>query len=611
MLKHIEKVKNNIHKKMDTVPLWAEFTLFLAAIMIMLTIVQSFTIYRWERKRTIDSQVASTKRLLELKMTIMKDYLDSLSDYAILPVYDSSLYSTLLSNGELTDESIEDVRTAVRTYFYSRKGLLSYHIYLLNHDISVGRDNGKDGIRVRTIDDMKDTEIYKACASNSRNYAVFPSDDSEVLFHFVHAIIRIQDKSIVALTDMEVDRRTMGYLSSQSVVPNEVLSLYNTEGRLLYTDADDDLHDILASHTPEENRDLFLPLASYEKAVYRKIDGVEYLLNVATDTDDTLIMTSLLPLPDVLSQVRKVRYYAAMIGIIFLIVAVTAAYILIRYLSAPLTALVSMQERYGKGEVSRAMLGRSREGAELGRSFNRMTERIDTLIKENYAAELNEKNARLAALEAQVNPHFLYNTLQAIGSEALLNDQTAIYNMLLSLAANLRYTIKAPNVVSLRDELKYVDNYIMLQEIRMEDRLSVTRHIDEAALDCLVPKICIQTLVENSIIHGIGGDRASIHIDLTVEADSGGIYIKVLDDGIGITDNELAEIRGSFHLQTLTDANQGIGLANLYNRLTILYGGEADINIDSSTGEQSYTMVALILPEKRRGEEVVQDTDNR
>ena len=594
----MRRIKQAITEKMNRVPLWAEFTLFLAIIMILLTVVLSWSIYSREQKRTIDSQMTASRRLLNLKMTILDEYMEQLlSSYAILPVYDSSLYSTLLSTGELSDETIENIRSTVRTYYYSRSDLLSYHIYLLNHDLAVGRNYGQDGIRVYGIENMEDSELYKACASSRKNYAIFPSDNPNALFHFVHSIIRVQNRQIVALTDFEVDRSDIEYLSSQSISPGEVMNLYSMEGDLLYTDAKDELKESLTAYTSDENINSFFISTSDNKPLYCKIGGITYLLTMAKDSDGALVMTSLIPLSDILSQIKQTRLYAVMIGLIFLILAVAAAYILIRYLSAPLSALVKIQESFGEGMVSTASLGRSRESAELSRSFNNMTQRIDTLIKENYAAELNEKNARLATLEAQLNPHFLYNTLQAIGSEALLNDQTEIYNMIISLASNLRYSIKAPNVVSLKDELTYVDNYIKLQKIRMENRLTVEKDVDNATLSFMVPKICIQTLIENSIIHGIGGDRTSIHIKLTAFMRDNKTIIRVQDNGIGISPDELEKIRHSFHSQTLSDSNQSIGLANLYNRILLLYGDTADMQITSESGKESYTVVILTLPE--------------
>lgn len=593
-------LRKAIRKKMDRVPLWAEFTLFLALILLLLTALLSVCIYSMEQKRTIEARVTATRQILDLKMTILEAYLDSLSSFAILPVYDSGMYSALLSTGQLSAKTVEDIRSTVRTCYYSRSDLLSYNIYLLNHDLAVGTKLGQNVIKVYEAKDIASSKTYKDCVSGTRNYTIYPSGNPKALFHFVHTIIRINDKKTVAITDFETDLTSIAYLSSRSLSPDEVLLLFNSGGELLYTNAPDGLGDVLSDCTPAENMRRFFPESTESEKGYLDINGVSYLLNTVKSSDGSIILSSLVPLQDVLSRLKQTRLYAVLISLVFLIPAIAAAYILIRYLSAPLTALVNIQEDFGDGKVSTVDLGRSRESAELSRSFNEMTRRIDALVKENYAAELNEKNARLASLEAQVNPHFLYNTLQAIGSEALLNDQTGIYRMLICLASNLRYSIKAPNVVTLKDELGYVDNYILLQKIRMGDRLDITRNTDEDTLAFHVPKLCIQTLIENSIIHGMGEDRSSIHIDLGTSLKDGKAVIKVSDDGIGIEPEELTRIRQSFHSGILFEPDRSIGLANLFNRIRLLYGDDADMEISSRTGAASYTSVTLVLPDTQK-----------
>lgn len=596
MKERMKKIRHYIRERMDRTPLWAEFTLFMALILILLTFVMSVSVYRREKARTTDAQLMAAQSLLNLKMANLEEYIDALSDFAILPVYDSELYTALLSGGEMSDRVLESIRSSVRTFFYTRDDLLSYHIYLLKQDIVVGRDYHKEGVRIDRAEDMKTSELYRACSESDKNYAILPSEHPDALFRFVHSIIRIRDKSIVALVEFEVDHSAIDYLSSQSAGEGEILSLYNTDGALLYTDAEGGLYDYMVSVPSRENVSRFLSVATDGRAVDREIDGTDYLLTVSPDSDHVLILSSLNPLSEILAQIRRDRGYAILIGLFFLLIAVIGAYLLIRYLSAPLSELVRIQESYGEGQTGNTDLGRSRESRELSRSFNEMTNRIETLLQENYAAELNERSARLAALEAQVNSHFLYNTLQAIGSQALLNDQTEIYRMLTSLASNLHYSIKGPNVATLRDELKYVDNYILLQKIRMEERLSVSREIDGTAMDFRLPKMCIQTLIENSILHGIDGDRTSISILLKIKVMPESIFIRVHDDGVGIPAEKLARLRSSFRSQTLQDANQGIGLANLYNRLLLLYGQEMNMIINSVVGEDSFTEVLLMLP---------------
>ncbi len=603
-------MKAKLRKRMDKMPLWAEFTLFLAVILILLTVILFWTVYKREEGFITESRVRTEHELLTLKMTNLEDYLDSLSAFAILPVYDSSFYSAMLSTGELSDETVEMLRSKVRTWFYSRGDLKSYHVNLLNHDLSVGRSYNDEGIRILTVRDMEDSEACLMCEASSRNYCLFPSEHPDVPFKFVHSIIKIENKKTVALTEIEPDLSGVAYLSSTGLDEDEILSLYSSHGELLYSNAGGELRDAITGYSVEDNRRLIDESISDRDITLRTLRETDYLTTSVTGAGGELVLVSMVPVSDVLSQLRNTGKAAVLTGLIFLIFSLVAAFLLIRYLSAPLSALVKIQENFGEGEVADVNLGRSRESAELSRSFNRMTRRIDMLIKENYAAELNEKSAYLAALEAQVNPHFLYNTLQAIGSEALLNDQTAIYDMLTTLASNLRYSIKASNVVCLKDELKYVDDYIMLQKIRMGERLVVRKNISPVLMDFEVPKLCIQTLVENSITHGIGGGKSAVVIDLTVSSEKDSILIRVLDDGVGIDEENLKEIRQSLRSQTLSDSNQSIGLANLYNRLLILYGDEMDMSIDSKAGEASYTLVRLKLPTDKSRPEEGSETDN-
>lgn len=599
MKKALGRVKSSIRNKMNQVPLWAEFTLFLAVIMMLFTTVLSYYIYNREQNRNIDAELKANHSLLNLRMANMEDYINALSGFAIMPVYSSDFYAMLLTKDPLDEASVESIRSTVHSYFYTRSDVLSYHMYLLNQKLNIGRNSRAEVVRVNKAHGFQNMDSYKQCLENPKNYALLPPLDASALMRFAHSIIRIEDRSIVAIVEFEVDESSIAYLASQNAGPREIICLYNGDGDLLYTTAPEAEKAVLRGFSAEENASLFLEEETVSRPVYRMLGEENYLLARTKSNDGELYMTSLVPVADVLSQVKQTRRFALMIGGIFLFFAVLAAHMLIRYLSAPLTALVQYQKDFGEGRAVTSRLGRSRESAELSRSFNEMTSRINALVQKNYVAELNEKNAKLAALEAQVNPHFLYNTLQAIGTEALLNDQTSIYKMLTGLASNLRYSIKAENVVPLSDELKYVDNYIMLQQCRMGSRLQVNMMIEPEALSAPIPKISVQPLIENSILHGMEGDRDSIRILLTIRMSPEKLYIQVSDDGVGIPEEKVEELRQNFKSQTLADKNQSIGLANLYNRLLILYGDQIDLTIESKTGEKSYTVVELQVPRTR------------
>ena len=121
-----EKLKNFIRRKMDQMPLWAEFTLFLALIMILFTAVLSWFIYNREQNRIIDAQLKANHSLLDLRMSNMESYIDTLSAFSIMPVYSSDIYAMLVTSDALSDAAIENIRSNVRTYLYSRGTALRY-----------------------------------------------------------------------------------------------------------------------------------------------------------------------------------------------------------------------------------------------------------------------------------------------------------------------------------------------------------------------------------------------------------------------------------------------------------------------------------------------------
>ena len=262
----------------------------------------------------------------------------------------------------------------------------------------------------------------------------------------------------------------------------------------------------------------------------------------------------------------------------------------------PLSTLAHRLRRVGTGNFTTTTdIGGSLEITNLAHDFNSMIHHIDDLIKKNYISEINAKTSRLIALEAQLNPHFLYNTLQAISAEAIINKQPKINAMVTSLASMLRYSIKEEDFVSVAQEIKHVNDYLSLQHSRFGENLTYEWNIDEDTLHAMIPKISIQTLVENSITHGISGDIDHINIYIRTYMEGDQLLIKVRDDGIGIAPEKLNELKEAFANSDLnTHKSLGIGLMNLSSRIHILYDEPASLSIESNLGY--YTLVTLSIP---------------
>ncbi|NLL78221.1 MAG: sensor histidine kinase [Clostridiales bacterium] len=480
-------------------------------------------------------------------------------------------------------------------YYYTRSDIDDYHIYLKNQELSIGRGPAQQRITTSSCDLSEMEDIFEACTASRNNHALYPADSTSSFFTYYHTLIRIRNQEPLALVRLQVDRSFLTQLLDNHSDHGELFLLTDPNGRILYSNTEllpaygSDVKSLL---TPQKNE--------RHKYTTVSLGGEDYLFITSGNASDTIQLISLTPLSYIDSQIGQLRGSLIFSGILIWVCAIFLINMFLRFLTKPLKMLSKQMEQTGNGDFhTRIHTDGSREVIELSNSFNSMVKHIDELIRRTYLAELSEKNARLTALEAQLNPHFLYNTLQAIATEALLNDQPQINTMITSLASNLRYTIKGGDLVPLRQEMEYVKNYIYLQKIRMDDKLSVELNIDPDTEKYLIPKVSIQTLVENSIIHGLRPQTGSIHIKVSSQLNGRQLVICVQDDGIGISDDQLSLLYENFKKQEKSGANGGIGLVNLHTRLTLLYESPADLTID--TQEDKYTRIVLTLPAMQKG----------
>jgi len=196
-------------------------------------------------------------------------------------------------------------------------------------------------------------------------------------------------------------------------------------------------------------------------------------------------------------------------------------------------------------------------------------------------------HARMEALQNQINPHFLFNTLNSISSLVRFDPDTA-REVISKLATILRRLLNsADSFVPLREEVEFIDNYLDIEVVRFgRDKLRVVKELDPASLDVMVPSMLLQPLVENSIKHGLSSMVESGSIYLRSRLADSGLVIEVEDDGVGMAATQLAE--------TESTRGAGIGMANISERLQVLYGDSARMTIDSREGKG--TLVRIRLP---------------
>ncbi|WP_194191783.1 sensor histidine kinase [Clostridium chrysemydis] len=228
----------------------------------------------------------------------------------------------------------------------------------------------------------------------------------------------------------------------------------------------------------------------------------------------------------------------------------------------------------------------------ISENFNDMCTELNENIEKSYRAELNQKKAEMVALQNQINPHFLYNTLEGIRMKAICNGDREVSKMLYTLAFLFRKQVKDKSVILLKDELEYCTKYIEIFKFRYEDSFDFKIDCDEEVLNNEIVKFTLQPIIENYFVHGIRLDREDNLLRIEIKRYGENILISVIDNGNGISDEKLEELNNS--LRNRTYKGKSIGLTNANERIVIAYGEEYGIGFEKNKGQG--VMVVVKLP---------------
>ena len=231
-------------------------------------------------------------------------------------------------------------------------------------------------------------------------------------------------------------------------------------------------------------------------------------------------------------------------------------------------------------------------------SYNRLNQRLTESLRENYTIQLNEKQMRLRMLQAQINPHFLYNTLNLISSIANIRDVPEIRTISDAISDLLRYNLKSGPIVRLKEEIEQIGRYITIQQIRFPDRFVYECILPRELEDIAVPVCILQPLVENIVVHGFDEKESGGSILINCYTNQQTLHILVADNGSGIAPEKLEQIQQSLQssaiMEIRTPSGSSIGLLNVHQRIQAFCGKEYGMTIDSQQGQGS--VVHLRLP---------------
>ena len=291
-----------------------------------------------------------------------------------------------------------------------------------------------------------------------------------------------------------------------------------------------------------------------------------------------------------------VRFSLLGMGLLLLLVIILSYYIP-RSITMPITRISRVTNQVAKGNLSvRAAAESGAEARMLSDSLNAMIDKINELLDQVTTEQIRLRKAEFELLQAQINPHFLYNTLDTIVWLAEAGDQKRVVSMVGNLSDFFRTSLnQGKDIISIREELAHVRSYLEIQQVRYQDILRYEITVPEDLYEYKIPKITIQPLVENALYHGIKNKRGQGTITITGKSKENGFVLYVRDNGIGMTQERLNEVRAG--IQKLSYTGKEIyGLYNVNERIRLNFGETYGIFIESTYGEG--TCVSISLPDQ-------------
>lgn len=368
---------------------------------------------------------------------------------------------------------------------------------------------------------------------------------------------------------------------------------YTTEGKMISeksgkADSQELLEQLLSGSAVKDDVETY----------YEKSGGRSYVISCIPFPE---MGGALVSVEDITGDIRRLNMLQNTFIAVMLLVFVVLAYLINRLVKRILQQfhmLLGTMHQVQTGDLSaRTESFTGDETGELSVQFNRMLDRIQGLMKENIDRELMARNSEIRALQNQINAHFIYNVLESIKMMAEIDEEYVISDAITTLGKLLRYSMKwSAGNVQVREEVEYVQNYLSLMNLRFDYDIRLTVDLTEAVLEQAVPKMTLQPVVENAILHGMKETAEDIDIYIAGSIRDEECFIEITDTGRGMPEEKLEYLRKKLDGKTKEAECQerGIGLKNVQDRIRMAFGTSYGLEVVSQRG--SYTKVIIRLP---------------
>ena len=582
-----------------------KLTVFIVPLIILTVgLITSLTYHRYSSDLVIQSKQKDQLLLEQVSLNI-DTYLDEVFRLCRAPYYSRELME-VLEQPAYSDQDKLFKQRAVEGFLdevmlVPRQDIL--RVFIISDSVY---SSVKTSASIDMTEDITETDWYERAFKSYQPF-LLPLSSTDASFSVVQGLHKISD-STQSIGVIKVDANYAGIKSICDLITIEAdcaLFITDSAGQVIYQN-NKLATAAYASLLIEES------VSSSDIWFDKTIEGHRYLVSTQKISTSDWRLVSVIAYSQVNQYARSARDTAVLLALLCAVAAVALTTLMIRRIMAPLSNIVDLMKivQTGRLDVCFAVKSNDEIGF-LGENFNQMVDRIHTmietntqLVKEVYEAKYLQKEAQYAALYNQIRPHFLFNTLNAISILIKTDKSADAVKAINKLAFLLRGMVNLEKDIRIADEIKIVEAYLMLQQMRWGDRLRYQIQITEPALLCRLPALSIQTLVENAIIHGAGSSRQTMEIEIYSESVNDSLFVHVIDNGQGISPEKLGQVNRSLSDdisgqpasdpqadQMAQDGKIGIGLRNVNRRLQLKFGSQYGLRIESEPGEGTHVIL--------------------
>jgi len=372
---------------------------------------------------------------------------------------------------------------------------------------------------------------------------------------------------------------------------------------------------IITSNLEEEEGNLFEKYGYYiDRADMNPIIQERYVPDLAWN------IISIIPTKEVTKELSFFRLLILIIGLIMVMLLLAIGFVINRNITSPISTMVDSINQIGdehlkqyittpvteevKGIKRQIDLDLEGEIGFIAKNINKMLYKIETITQENiksqknlYEMKLHKKQAQISALQSQINPHFLYNTLECMRSIGYVYQVEEIIDIATAMAEIFRYSIKGANFVNISDEIGIIEEYLKIMNIRFRGKFAIDLEIEEELLDRKMPKMILQPIVENAIYHGLESKEGRGKLTIEGTSTQKNVIFKIKDNGIGIAATELKVLKdylkGEFEDDIHTSQKRSIGMLNINRKIKLFFGKEYGLEVDSKKDVGTEVIIRL------------------